>query len=243
MRKVTQVPWSSCCTGTNRAYRLLQVLDEDTDDQRVALALLCPGGAGLLCRGPDGVVDGFFFGAVRLGPHRVVGEALGHLVLAGGRAARHGCPASVRRGRRNTTGAWENCTQKPQGLMETDVSGSRCCTCCVTAGRAAEREAQASRGRENTAHLPPPSGCPQSLDLKAAMAGTGTRRLWAPRWAPPQAHGALTSRGHDHSLQGSTKGPQGQSEAFQGKKRRSLLFFFEGRAAGEEETQAAGQNS
>ena len=56
---------------SNGAYRLLQVLDEDTDHHRVALALLHPGGAGLLRCGPDGVIDGFFFGAVRLRPASV----------------------------------------------------------------------------------------------------------------------------------------------------------------------------
>lgn len=77
------------------AHRLLQVLDDDADDQRGARALLRAGAAGLRRRGPDGVVDGLLPGAVRLRTHGVVGEALGHLVLAGRGAAWHGCPVSA----------------------------------------------------------------------------------------------------------------------------------------------------
>lgn len=69
-------------------HRLLQVGDEDADDQRVGVnvvhaVLRWLGG------GPYGLVDGFFTGAVGGAVVRVVGKALGHLILAGRGAPGH----------------------------------------------------------------------------------------------------------------------------------------------------------
>lgn len=84
-------------------------------------------------------------------------------------------------------------------------------------------------------------GPPWNPDQEAAGARSGACRL-CPELGTPHAQGALTSSGHNHSLQGSTKGPRGQFEAFRGKKTSYLLFFFEDRAPKEGETQASGQN-
>lgn len=81
-------PHLSLSAERSRTDRLLQVGDEDADDQRVDVdvvhAALRRLGGGLY-----GFVDGLFPGAVGGAVVRVVGEALGHLVLAGGGAPGH----------------------------------------------------------------------------------------------------------------------------------------------------------
>lgn len=69
-------------------HRLLQVGDEDADHQRVCQGVI-RAEAGRLGCGPDGLVDGLLSGGVGGGAAGVVGEAAGHLVLAGGGAAGH----------------------------------------------------------------------------------------------------------------------------------------------------------
>lgn len=69
-------------------YRLLQVGDEDADDQRVDVDVVHADVRGL-GGGLDGLVNGLLAGAVGGAVVRVVGEALGRLVLAGGGAPGH----------------------------------------------------------------------------------------------------------------------------------------------------------
>lgn len=67
---------------------LLQVRDQDTDNQRVRVNVV-HAVLRWLCCGPYGLIDGFFTGALGGTIIRVVGKALGHLILTGGGALGH----------------------------------------------------------------------------------------------------------------------------------------------------------
>ena len=62
---------------------------------------------------------------------------------------------------------------------------------------------------------------------EAARTQWGPRELCLPRCLETQhLKGALTRRGHDHSLRGLTKGAMGQFETFRGKRKGSLCFSW-----------------
>lgn len=85
---VTITPLHISASSVTDTHRLLQVGDEDTDDQRVYVNVV-HAVQWWLGGGPYGLVDGLFAGAVGGTVVRVVGKALGHLILTGGGAPGH----------------------------------------------------------------------------------------------------------------------------------------------------------